>query len=238
MSVLPDFTRLLAIGLLNYADDHGFFWANPLMIRGSLFPFDEDSSKIRRSLAQLDAEGFIRLGKTSDGREVGEVVNFKKHQRVDRPYDSEIQSLAIFDERSTNVPRTLDDDSSLDRNSKGIGKGTVNGSENPPPLAARAEEIYSFYPRKEAKQDALKAISKAMKSVSAEKLLAATKAYAAAVAGWIPDDRKYVPHPATWFNRGSYEDDPLTWARSAPQPGGLAVPWQRDSHNVDHSKGF
>jgi hypothetical protein len=38
------------------------------------------------------------------------------------------------------------------------------------------------------------------------------------VSAWIPDDRKYVPHPATWFNGGRYEDDPSTWARSAAQP--------------------
>jgi len=82
---------------------------------------------------------------------------------------------------------------------------------------AQVEEIYAAYPRKEAKQDAIKAITKALAIHPAIKLLTATKAYAAAVAAWIPDDRKYVPHPATWFNRGSYEDDPATWARSKPQ---------------------
>lgn len=97
--------------------------------------------------------------------------------------------------------------------------------------AATPEDIYAAYPRKEAKQDALRAISKAIEANKiarlgggwsgvghfADYLLARTQAYAAAVATWIPDDRKFVPHPATWFNRGSYDDDPTLWERKAPQ---------------------
>jgi len=130
MAVMPDFTRLLALGLLNYADDHGYFWANCLMIRGALFPFEEDSTRIRRALAQLATEGYLRLGKCPDGREAGQVVNFSKHQRVDRATESEIQPLASFDEPSTNVPRVLDDHSLLDRKGR-EGKGILAAA--PPP---------------------------------------------------------------------------------------------------------
>jgi len=34
-------SRLLAIALLNYADDEGFFFAVPQVIQGALFPFDK-----------------------------------------------------------------------------------------------------------------------------------------------------------------------------------------------------
>lgn len=81
-----------------------------------------------------------------------------------------------------------------------------------------AEQIYAAYPRKEARQDAIRAIEKVLLKYPSDRLLSATKAYAAAVSGWIPEDKKFIPHPATWFNGGRYEDDPLTWARSAPQP--------------------
>jgi hypothetical protein len=121
MAQLPDFTKLLAIGLLNHADDHGYFWANPMLIRGAIFPFDEDSSKVRRSLAQLQINGYISLAKTPDGRDFGQVVNFSKHQRVDRPRDSLIapmsansKPLAAFDEASTNDRRSLVEASSLE----------------------------------------------------------------------------------------------------------------------------
>ena len=122
MSTLPDFTRLLALALLNYADDQGFFWANVLMIRGAVFPFDDDSSRIRRALAQLATQGYLRLGKTTDGREVGQIVKFTIHQKIDRPSKALIEPLAQFDDDSTMIRRALDDDSSLDRKgSEGIG---------------------------------------------------------------------------------------------------------------------
>ena len=74
-----------------------------------------------------------------------------------------------------------------------------------------AEDIYAAYPRKVAKKDALKAICNAMKATGRERLLVATKRYAAAMAKCPLEDRKYIPHPATWFNRGSYDDDPAEW---------------------------
>jgi len=82
-----------------------------------------------------------------------------------------------------------------------------------PPPQPTAQDIYSAYPRKVGKADALKAISKALKAKSPADLLAATQAYAEAVKTWPEADKCYIPHPATWFNRGSYDDDPATWKR-------------------------
>lgn len=76
-----------------------------------------------------------------------------------------------------------------------------------------AARIYAAYPRKVAKTAAMKAIVTALERTTADALLAATTAYAAAVAKWPEADRQFVPHPATWFNQGRYEDDPSTWAR-------------------------
>lgn len=122
MARLPDRAKLLAIGLLNYADDEGYFWANPKMIRGALFPFDEDSTNVQRGLDLLSAEGYVITGKTPDGRAWGKVVNFSKHQRVDRPQASEIKPIATIQDDSSNDLRMLDDQSLLDR--KGMeGKG-------------------------------------------------------------------------------------------------------------------
>ena len=77
------------------------------------------------------------------------------------------------------------------------------------------EAVYEAYPRKVGKADALKAIARTLKAgaVTADTLLTKVQAYAAAVATWPEADRKFVPHPATWFNRGSFDDDPATWQR-------------------------
>ncbi len=78
---------------------------------------------------------------------------------------------------------------------------------------AEAENIYSHYPRKEARQVAIKAILSAQKKCGSVFLLDRVKAYSAAVALWPDGDKKFVPHPATWFNQGRYDDDPATWVR-------------------------
>ncbi len=41
------------------------------------------------------------------------------------------------------------------------------------------------------------------------------------VSRWPAEDRKFVPHPATWFNQERYLDDPKEWQR-----GAAAVPSQ------------
>jgi hypothetical protein len=73
--------------------------------------------------------------------------------------------------------------------------------------------IYEAYPRHTARASALKAIHTALVTVSAERLLERTMAYAEAVSRWPAQDRTFIPYPATWFNRASYDDDPETWKR-------------------------
>lgn len=131
-----EFARLLAIALLNWADDEGYFMANPILIRGQVFPFEDDSTKIRRGLVELSKVGWICLGKDAEGREVGCILNFGKHQKIDRPKKSEIKDLASFDDESTNDRRMIDDESALERKGKegnGTGKGEErNASPSPP----------------------------------------------------------------------------------------------------------
>ncbi len=82
-----------------------------------------------------------------------------------------------------------------------------------------AETIYQAYPLKVGKADALKAITAALKVHSYAYLLERTELFAGCVSRW-PASYRYgttgrdtVPHPSTWFNRGSFEDDPQTWTR-------------------------
>lgn len=80
-----------------------------------------------------------------------------------------------------------------------------------------AEAIYALYPKKVGKTAALKAITKVLKSgsITELELHAAVKAYRDAVSKWPEQDKTFVPHPSTWFNRGSYDDDQATWTREA-----------------------
>lgn len=100
-----------------------------------------------------------------------------------------------------------------------------------------AEMIYKAYPRKVGKGAAMKAIQKAIAWCQkrdavetdlgggarggADWLLSQVQAYTKAVSRWPTEERKFVPHPATWFNQERYLDDPKEWQR-----GAAAVPSQ------------
>jgi len=86
-----------------------------------------------------------------------------------------------------------------------------------------AEDIYVAYPRKVGKQGAIKAIQKAIRDVGIDRLLNDVKTYAEATSRWPAEDRQYIPHPATWFNRGSYEDDPKEWERNTAPASQFSV---------------
>jgi hypothetical protein len=152
MSRLPYDTRILALGLLNLADDEGYFDADPDYIRGAVL-FREDSSNVRRMLDELSRSEWIDLCGGPD-RPIGRVVNFRKHQRVDRPQPSRLKQYAL-DESSTNPRRALDDQSTPDQGT-GKGKDTpivpASGDDAPPappvedPQLLRAKALFRMRP--------------------------------------------------------------------------------------------
>lgn len=71
-----------------------------------------------------------------------------------------------------------------------------------------AEQIYAAYPRKEKRQDALRAIQKALKKIPFDELMEAVREYAESRIG---QDRRYTPHPASWFNGERWTDDRTAW---------------------------
>lgn len=128
LSMLSAETRLLAIALLNYADDEGYFFAHPALIRGELMPFAESHAIIPGMLKELEEAEYIRLGEDSQKRHVGMVVNFKKHQRVDKPQRSKIAGTVDFPNYSPSLPGILPESSPTDQGSflagmEGNGKG-------------------------------------------------------------------------------------------------------------------
>jgi hypothetical protein len=83
--------RLFYVGLWNEADDEGRFQAHPVRLRGALFPYDEDihGGFIEDSLRALAQAGKLVLYEVN-GEPYGELVNFTKHQKINRPSPSRI----------------------------------------------------------------------------------------------------------------------------------------------------
>lgn len=106
------------------------------------------------------------------------------------------------------------------------------------PSLSQAESIYAAYPLKVGKQSALKAIAKALKSEPYVKLLEATQAFAKGNADCPESEKRFIKHPAAWFNGGHYDDDRSSpsWNRGKPPaatglaPIGGKPPWEMDEH--------
>jgi hypothetical protein len=111
LALLPAETRLLAIGLLNHSDDEGYFRATPQILKAAIFPYSDNSTNIPRMLQELSGAGYVRLGIGEDGKQYGHVINFLRHQRVDKPKPSEIKEIIEFQEHSKNLPRTIQEPS-------------------------------------------------------------------------------------------------------------------------------
>lgn len=122
---LSDSSRFLAAAILCVADDEGYFHASPAFIRSQVWPFDDDSTRARRSIDDLSRIGFIQVRNNPTHGDVGWVVNFTKHQRVDRANKSKIRTY--FD--STNDRRMIDDESTTEQGTGNREQGRDQGKE-------------------------------------------------------------------------------------------------------------
>ena len=93
-------------------------------------------------------------------------------------------------------------------------------------ISSDAEEVYALYPRKVGKEDALAAITLALKKHEKTYLMDKTNQFRQCVESWpmsyryFQDGGDRCPNPATWFRQGRYADDITTWRRHGAKVGG------------------
>jgi len=83
MAAAPIIDRLVFLGLISLADDMGRVLDNLKVIDAWIFPRSEESAAT--SLARLTVAGRLRRGLTDVGQPVIEIVNWKRHQRINKP---------------------------------------------------------------------------------------------------------------------------------------------------------
>jgi DNA replication protein DnaT len=75
--------RLLAIGLISFADDDGRFLAAPAAINGFVFPNDDlSTTKVRKWLDECTRSGLIH--EYGDGIKYGVFPTWHEHQVINR----------------------------------------------------------------------------------------------------------------------------------------------------------
>jgi hypothetical protein len=128
LSALPAETHLLAGALTNYADDEGYFNANPGLVRAGTHPLRDDPTPIVAQLAQLLAMGYIEIHSCADGKMIGRIVNFNSHQKVSHPSESRLKQR--FNEGSRKPPENYVKPPESLRPDQGTGNGIEQGTGN------------------------------------------------------------------------------------------------------------
>lgn len=107
LSTLQPEVHMLAASLLNYADDDGFFNANPKLVKAGCLPLRDDSVDTTVALLHLSDIGFIKIGTGEDGRRYGSIVNFAKHQVINKKGKSKFSLITIvWDDKKEEIENT------------------------------------------------------------------------------------------------------------------------------------
>lgn len=134
LSALPAETHLLAGALINYADDDGYFNANPVLLKAGTTPLRNDQTRIEEQIAQLKLCGFIEV-RASGLKCLGWIVNFLTHQRVSNPTPSKLKAKFAelpsgYGITTEQLPKTsVENPEALRPEGKGKEQGTGKGKE-------------------------------------------------------------------------------------------------------------
>jgi hypothetical protein len=128
----PIAVRFMFVQCILEADDQGRFRAAPARLKGHCFPYDDSVTcdDIAAWLGILNDIGRVYLYQVTEDH-LGVVVNFLKHQRINRPTRSLLPAppdwIQPFSEPSLSPHGHLTEDSVLERE-KEYGPGYGNGS--------------------------------------------------------------------------------------------------------------
>lgn len=127
LASLPAFTRLVAIAILNVADDDGYFEADPLLIRGDVFPYEPDYGSITVALRELSGIGYVVFRTSLEKGEIGFVPNFKKHQVINKPGKSKLKEIYENSQGIEQLPDHSGSTTGVLREGYVLEQGTGNG---------------------------------------------------------------------------------------------------------------
>ena len=237
ISCLKDWNvRFIFIGLWSYVDDNGVGKDRVSLIAADLFADDlerdprETFARVSEALATLSEAGRI-VRYTVDGTDYLEIVNWSKHQRIDKPnkerYPASTSGDAVIRESVATSSRDIRETPAPGTEEQG-NRGTEDITDLPDPDGSSEtaidriteadfpntftalypdafEQWWEYYPRKAGKRKAFGAWKSARKRATAEELIEGARRYAE-----DPNrEDKYTKYPEGWLNRDGWLDEPL-----------------------------
>lgn len=225
IDLLTAFQETMFYRLIVNCDDYGRMDARPKLLASKLYPLkDVKPAQIAEGLNALVNAGLIVLY-TVEGKPYLQMATWEKHQRIRNsvgkypaPSEGQLQQVAAScgelpqDEETSGEMRP-----ESNTNPIRIQSNTNTNSakrERAHEQLALFEKFWEKYPRKAAKQDAVKAWGK----LKADETLLAT--ILAALDKQVPlwDEPQFIPFPATWLNGHRWEDEPTRNGKVRDKP--------------------
>ncbi len=224
LSSVSEPTVLLAIALLNFADDEGYFNANPMLIKAFAFPLREPSRTIPVMLQELSDIGYLELFSAIGGKRFGHICSFSEHQVVQKKKPSKIKDLPKvqdeYDSRIVPVHGGREGKGKEQGTGKHIGRIAKTGT------AERFEEFWTAYPKKAKKKESLKIWKARQLDNKADTLIADVENRKANDGRWLEG---FVPDPTTYLRNDRWDDE-LEPRRAPKVNGAHDLDGYRDMH--------
>ncbi|MZE53785.1 hypothetical protein GTY86_35725 [Streptomyces sp. SID5770] len=255
----PKISGLMRIVALEIADD-----AND-NTRESMVPLDvlacwcgAEEASVREALKRLGKAGWelrVPIGRGKDGRVLYAVPGMRMTYRVPEfevpKGESQTLEGRVTSPSEARDTRPSDTEGRVTSPSEGVRNPSEGSDTRPfpslpsPPhvdkdsLGAEVDleafgAFWLVYPKKKAREEAKKAWIAAIKrGATPEHIVSAAQAYARERA---QQDPKYTKYPATWLNKGCYDDEPEQPALpDRPQLRAVAGGWQPYQNPTDPS---
>lgn len=218
--------RLTWVGLWTYADDEGRGKDNARIIKGDLWPLEDDVThhEVESDLCELAEHGRITRYEVRGERYLF-VNKWRDHQRIAKPTASKLPpppsqegsgsptTPLPEDYHTTTEPLPLGKEKEREVEEEVESNSPIASDEPKRSIHEDFMDFYLAYPRKEARGTAERAYAKALKKTDPATILAGAERYAA-----DPNrDPQYTKLPATWLNAESWSDEPLPARGNQPQ---------------------
>ena len=138
----------------------------------------------------------------NEGRTLYRIINWKLHQKINRPYPSKYTFVEENNDDSMNVQGMVYEHSRPNNKNKKKNNNKNNNKENTNFLV-----WYELYPRKTAKPKALARFEIIIKDHSLEDIIEGTKKWCDY---WKNShtEKQFIPYPATFLNQEQFNDEP------------------------------
>lgn len=220
MVQLSPFARLLYIGMWNFTMcDHGHVADDAMKLKLQILPMD--NVDINALLAEIMDAGRVTRIEDAEGRKYLYIKRFEDHQKIDPRWKTRCSACAQKDSLKpsetpvslSELPDTHPDSQQLTLGREGMGRdgrGRETKLSSPAAPSKDFETFWSIYPKKTAKQLAIKAWNKAAKTTDPQNIIAGATRYAQAMTF---SEKRFIKSPDGWLNAGRWEDEV-----AAPEP--------------------